>query len=186
VEVHGEEYPLKGLRRNIAMALLILVPVFQGCENGAEPRWTLFPAPVIWKDPGLDLTRRVPPDKRDTDVRVLYATTRAPVREGDPGHYSRSPGDVVRLGLAEVQLGEPEWGFDDLVESHRLGPSDSLLPARVINVTEFGSRGPGTAAEDAFVQAIDRQLASSATGEAVIYVPGYRATFEQVMVLMGG
>jgi esterase/lipase superfamily enzyme len=178
--------PLKGTHRHIALALLLLAPVLPGCGGGGESRWTLFPAPVIWRDPRLDLAHRVPPDNRDIDVRVFYATTRAPVREGEPGHYSRSPGDGARLGIADVRFGEPAWGFDDLVESHRLGPSDSLLPARVINVTKFGSRGPGTAAEDAFVQAIDRQLASSATGEAVIYVPGYRATFEQVMVLMGG
>jgi len=141
---------------------------------------------VIWQDQRLDLARRVPPEKRDTDVRVLYATTRSPVREGEPGHYSRQPGDAVRLGLAEVQLGEAAWGFDELVESHRVGPADALRPARVTNVTEFGSRAGGPAAEDAFVAAIERQLASRASGEAVIYVPGYRATFDQVMVLMGG
>jgi esterase/lipase superfamily enzyme len=168
------------------LALVLLVTLLQGCADGAEPRWTLFPAPVIWQDPSLDLARRVPAEKRDAYVSVLYATTRAPVREGEPGQYSRRPGDAVRLGLAEVRLGEAAWSFDQLVESHRTGPADDLRPARVMNVSEFGRRGEGSAAEDAFVAAIERQLASSGSGEAVIYVPGYRATFEQVMVLMGG
>ena len=61
--MHGEEYPLKVSRRNLALAPLLLVQLFQGCGNGAEPRWTLFPATVIWQDPRLDLTRRVPPEK---------------------------------------------------------------------------------------------------------------------------
>jgi len=176
-------------RRNIGLALLLLAflaAALQGCTDDAKPRWTLFPAPVIWQDPRLDLARRVPQDKRDRDVRVLYATTRAPVRAGDAGHYSRLSGGVVRLGLAEVRLGEPAWGFDELVESHQLTPSEDLRPAHVTSVTEFGGHGEGSAAEDAFVAAIERQLASSGSGEAVIYVPGYRATFEQVMVLMGG
>jgi esterase/lipase superfamily enzyme len=37
----------------------------------------------------------------------------------------------------------------------------------------------------AFIAAIDRQVQASRAGEAVIYVPGYRVTFDQVMVLMG-
>ena len=37
-----------------------------------------MPAPIIMKDPRLDFARRVSPEDRDTDVRVLYATTRAP------------------------------------------------------------------------------------------------------------
>ena len=41
------------------------------------------------------------------------------------------------------------------------------------------------AADRSFVAGIDRQVRTSRTGEAVIYVPGYRVTFDQVMVLMG-
>jgi hypothetical protein len=43
----------------------------------------------------------------------------------------------------------------------------------------------GGEADRAFIAAIDRQVLRSRTGEAVIYVPGYRVTFDQVMVLMG-
>ena len=43
----------------------------------------------------------------------------------------------------------------------------------------------GSDADRAFLAGIDRQLQTSRTGEAVIYVPGYRVTFDQVMVLMG-
>jgi esterase/lipase superfamily enzyme len=35
------------------------------------------------------------------------------------------------------------------------------------------------------VAAVDRQVQASSTGEAVIYVPGYRVTFDQVLVFMG-
>jgi esterase/lipase superfamily enzyme len=41
------------------------------------------------------------------------------------------------------------------------------------------------AADRAFVAAIDRQVQASSTGEAVIYVPGSRVTFDQVLVFMG-
>jgi esterase/lipase superfamily enzyme len=150
---------------------------------GRESSLTMFPAPILMKDPRLDFTRGVAPVNRNTDVRVLYATTRAPAPEGDPERYSRRPDDVVRLGVAQVQLGEPGWSFDDLVESDRNSRVDALRPARVTSVEEFGVRGSD--ADRAFIAGIDRQVQASRTGEAVIYVPGYRATFNQVMVLMG-
>jgi len=89
----------------------------------------------------------------------------------------------VRLGLAHVQLGEPGWTFEDLVESDRTSSVDALRPARVTSVEEFGVLGSD--ADRTFIEGIDRQVGSSRTGEAVIYVPGYRVTFDQVMVLMG-
>jgi hypothetical protein len=62
-------------------------------------------------------------------------------------------------------------------------------PARVAAVEEFGSVGPPGdelgPAEREFVAAIDRQVEGSPSGSAVIYVPGYRASFDQVMTLMG-
>jgi esterase/lipase superfamily enzyme len=54
----------------------------------------------------------------------------------------------------------------------------------VASVEEFGVMGGD--ADRAFIAAIDRQVRASSTGEAVIYVPGYRVTFDQVMVFMGG
>jgi esterase/lipase superfamily enzyme len=90
----------------------------------------------------------------------------------------------VRLGLAQVQLGEPEWSFDDLVHSDRVSRVDTPRPARVAAVEELGTMG-SESADAAFVAAIDRQVERSRTGEAVIYVPGYRATFDQVITLMG-
>lgn len=164
------------------LALGGLVGLLLGCDGG-ERGWTMFPAPVVVKDPRLDFTRFVAPEHRDTDVRVLYATTRSPAPEGFPERYSRDGGDAVRLGIAHVQLGEPAWSFADLVESDRTSRIDVLRPARVTSVEEFGVQG--TDADRAFVAAVDRQVQTSRTGEAVIYVPGYRVTFDQVMVLMG-
>jgi esterase/lipase superfamily enzyme len=116
-------------------------------------------------------------------VRVLYATTRAPAPAGARERYSSSAGDAVRLGLSEVELGEPGWSFTDLVVSDRVSSVDALRPARVTSVEEFGVMGSD--ADRAFVAAIDRQVIASPTGEAVIYVPGYRVTFDQMMVFMG-
>jgi esterase/lipase superfamily enzyme len=166
------------------VAVLALVTLLLGCRDDGERSWTMFPAPIVVKDARLDFTRVVAPERRDADVDVFYATTRAPAREGYPERYSQSRGDAVRFGLAHVELGAPGWSFADLVESDRNSGIDSLRPARVTSVEEFGVEGSDT--EAALVAGIDRQVQGSRSGEAVIYVPGYRVTFEQVMVLMGG
>src|SRR5262245_42813318 len=161
---------------------LALAALLAGCDSGDVAR-PMMPAPVIMKDPRLDFTRLVPAGDRTTDVRVLYATTRAPAPPGAPERYLASPGGAMRLGLAHVQLGEPGWSFADLVESDRTSSVATPRPARVTSVDEFGAMG--SEADQAFVAAIDRQLERSLTGEAVIYVPGYRVTFNQVIALMG-
>jgi esterase/lipase superfamily enzyme len=138
------------------------------------------------QDKRLDFSRLVPSDSRTTDVSVLFATTRAPAPPDAPERYTSRPGDAVRVGVAQVQLGEPNWSFDDLVKSDRTSRPEAPRPARVLAVDEFGVFGaPGSEAERQFVAAIDRQLETSPNRSVVIYVPGYRATFDQVMILMG-
>jgi esterase/lipase superfamily enzyme len=169
-------------RRAAILGVLAFASLLAGCDAGDVAR-PMMPAPIIMKDSRLDFTRLVAPENRTTDVRVLYATTRVPAPAGAPERYQRSRGGTVLLGLAHVQLGEPGWSFADLVESDRTSRIDVPRPARVTSIEQFGEMG--TEADRAFVAAIDRQVESSSTGEAVIYVPGYRTAFNQVITLMG-
>jgi esterase/lipase superfamily enzyme len=147
---------------------------------------TMIPSPIVMQDERLDFSRIVLPESRGTGVSVLFATTRAPAPAGASERYTRRVGDAVRVGVARVQLGEPEWSFDQLVESDRTSRPEAPRPARVVAVEEFGIFGaPGGEAERKFLAAIDRHIERSPSGSVVIYVPGYRATFDQVMVLMG-
>src|SRR5262245_7482047 len=146
----------------------------------------MIPTPIVMQDDRLDFSRSVPTESRGTQVNVLFATTRAPAPPEAPERYARRAGDAVRLGVARVQLGEPEWTFNDLVASDRTSRPEAPRPARVVAVEEFGVVGSaGSDPDRQFVAAIDRQLEHSPHGSVVIYVPGYRASFDQVMVLMG-
>jgi esterase/lipase superfamily enzyme len=146
----------------------------------------MVPTPIVMQDERLDFSRTVPPERRQTEVSVLYATTRAPAPPEAPERYARGTGDAMRLGVARVQLGEPAWSFDDLVKSDRTNDPETPRPARVAAVEEFGLYGaPGGDPERAFVAAIDRQVEQLPDRSVVIYIPGYRATFDQVMILMG-
>jgi esterase/lipase superfamily enzyme len=146
----------------------------------------MFPTPIVMQDERLDFSRNVLPERRRTEVSVLYATRRAPAAADAPERYARGAGDAVRVGIARVRLGEPGWSFDDLVKSDRTSSPETPRPARVVAVEELGTFGaPDGEAERAFIAAVDRQVAQVPDRSVVIYVPGYRATFDQVMILMG-
>lgn len=168
--------------RRVAL-LLALVTLIDGCRS-AEPRWTMFPAPIVMQDPRLDFTRFVAPENHTTVMEVLYATSRAPAPPDATERYLGRPGDQIRLGVARVQLGEPGWSFTDLVESDRTSTVETARPAGVASVEEYGAMGGP--ADETFIAAINRRVDASRRGQAVIYVPGYRVTFDEVMALMGG
>jgi esterase/lipase superfamily enzyme len=174
------------MRRLASMALLALAAVAVAASCARGPVRTMPASPIVIQDERLDFSRLVPPAERTTEMSVLFATTREPASPDAPEHFTRRAGDAMRLGVARVQLGKPEWSFDDLVESDRESRPDTPRPARVVAVDDFGVFGaPGGAAEREFIAAIDRQLATSRTGSVVFFVPGYRATFNDVMILMG-
>jgi len=167
-----------------AVAGLALAALSAACSQYVVRR--MVPTPIVMQDERLDFSRTVLPEHRGTEVSVLFATTRAPAPPGAPERYARGAGDAVRVGVARVQLGEPGWSFDDLVKSDRTSRPETPRPARVVSVEEFGAFGaPGGETERAFVAAIDRQVEQVPDRSVVIYVPGYRATFDQVMILMG-
>src|SRR5262245_36295151 len=66
--------------------------------------------------------------------------------------------------------------------SDQTSANATLRLARLTAIEEFGVMGGD--ADRAFVAAIDPQVLTSPTGEAVIYVPGYQVTFDQVVVFM--
>ena len=146
----------------------------------------MMPSPIVMQDERLDFARIVQPENRRTEVSVLFATTRVPAPPESAERFTRNATNAVRLGVAEVQLGEPGWSFDELSKSDRTSGLEGQRPARVVAVKEFGIVGgsEGDANRD-FIAAVDRQVATSLSGSVVIYVPGYRTTFDQVMVLMG-
>jgi len=172
------------ISRRAAVAALSFGILLLSCSGNIVR--TMVPSPIVMQDERLDFSRLVPSDSRTTDVDVLFATTRAPAPPDAPERYTSRPGDAVRVGVAQVQLGEPNWSFDDLVESDRTSRPEAPRPARVVAVEEFGIFGaPGNEAERQFIAAVDRQLETSPNRSVVIYVPGFRATFDQVMILMG-
>lgn len=167
--------------------LAVLIMLFLTVTGCAAPTPHMIPTPVAYKHPSVDLLPALRPELRTTEVPVFYATTRAPVAAGDPGHYRDAAGDGVRLGVASVRLGEPGWTWDQLVASDATDTLKNPRPGQVESVREFGLLGTEgeSAAERAFIAQIDQRLARGNNQELVFYVHGYKVFFDEVTVMMG-
>jgi esterase/lipase superfamily enzyme len=149
----------------------------------SEPQ--LMPTPVMFKDPRLDFAKRIPVELRSTRLPVFYATSRAPAASGKPGHYINAEADGTRVGIARVRLGEPGWTWDDLVASDRTNTFDRGRPGAVESVEEIGELANSGEAKQRFLAALDSQLGQARNREIVLYIHGYRVTFDDVAVQMG-
>jgi esterase/lipase superfamily enzyme len=157
-----------------------------GCATTGAPH--MAPTPVLYKIEGIDLESHLPSALRTTKVPVFYATTRAPAREGEAGHYRDAHDDGLRLGVAQVALGEPGWGWRELVVSDRTSTIEKARPGRVERTDEFGAvrrEDELSDAERVFIERINARLAEVLNPEIVVYIHGYKVTFDEVSVLMG-
>ena len=146
----------------------------------------LAPTPAVIKDPRLDFAKNLQPALRSTQVPVFFATTRQPT--DGPEHFGNAQAEGVLLGVASVRLGEPDWSWQQLLASDLASTVDEPRPGAVELVQVAGQAGRGDALSDAdrtFIAQIDAQLARTANPSVVLYVHGYRVTFDEVAVQMG-
>jgi esterase/lipase superfamily enzyme len=146
----------------------------------------LVPTPAVVKDPRLNFERHLQPELRSTQLPVFFATTRQ--RTDGPGHFGNEQAEGVALGVATVRLGEPGWSWEQLVASDLASDVKRPRPGAVEAVEVLGPAGQGEvlgAADRAFVERIDAQLARTNNPAVVLYVHGYRVAFDEVAVQMG-
>ena len=148
---HRARRLLGNIRLNLGLSALLVY--LGGC---ATPQPHLMATPTIYKDERLDFITRLPPHLRATELPVFYATTRAPVKPGDSGHYSDNPGDQLRLGIAEVRLGEAGWTFDQLAASDWTSGGAEPRPGTVERIDELGPVPREQAMSDVERQMVER------------------------------
>jgi esterase/lipase superfamily enzyme len=158
-------------------ALVLLLALGSLCGCATEPD-ILMATPLMYRDERLNIFAQLPERHRNTNAEVFYATRRAPVPQGEPGHYGKDPSESVRLGVSQIELGEPGWTFEQLVDSDRTSSVEHPRPGRVLGVSEFASEGD-------FIAAIDAHIAGSNNKAVAVYVHGYRVAFDEVEVMMG-
>jgi esterase/lipase superfamily enzyme len=162
---------------------LLLALTLAGCAP-VVPH--LVPTPAVLKDPRIDFERTLPKELRSTELPVFFATTRKPV--DGPEHFGNASADGVALGVATVRLGEPGWTWQQLLASDQASSVLEPRPGAVELVQTMGMAGRDetlTQADRDFIANIDAQLTRTNNRSVVLYVHGYRVTFDEVAVQMG-
>ncbi len=159
--------------------LLAAIGLLGGCSSPVR----LMPAPTLFTS-GDPVTFAAGADVSwDPTIEILYATNRLAVGPPDARHYSRMPGNQLRLGVATLEVGDGTRTADELrtmstsaAEGER--PTITLRSTREMAVLEDGAQAPGPDAAEffAFVDALVRR---GSNRDLLIYMHGANTSFER-------
>ena len=179
---------------------LVLFAITVGCASPPVDQIDLMPAPDVYGDGVLNPLPETNPFDRIPYDGILFATDRSPATEEDPEQYYRNDrGQVVRLGLAEIQFGKREFTWEFARRVSMLKSRSDEYPVKILNVEEWGYMGSSIPywfdtsliSEDErvpeatakFAGAINEQLAVSKKKHVYIYVHGYKVVYENPVLV---
>ncbi|QSP94930.1 alpha/beta hydrolase [Marinobacter salinisoli] len=182
-------------QRFLRYALVVLLSqLVVACAQKPVGQLELMPPPDVYGD---GLFNPLPKSNPFLDIPydgILYATDRQPAGpDDDELFYRNERGQVLRLGYAEIQMGEGDLTWEQAREVSLLKARTEEFPVKIRDVTEWGivtetipfwadADLPEEApmppdAVDQFAAAINAQLANSASKDIYLYTHGYLVTF---------
>jgi esterase/lipase superfamily enzyme len=166
----------------------------------------MMPTPVLYTGTNpRPLFVGLPIDERRPPLDLLYITDRAPAEEGDGIRYTAERSRSMAFGSALIEFGD-DVGWDVLVRESttaeraaplqlKLGPTTEIgrfpaIPYEVAVGPDGVRRLPATVeayrtAKQQLQAEIARRLAVAPRKEVVLFVHGYRASFESAALTMG-
>ena len=186
-------------RRGTA-AVLTVTLLLSACASAPIDQIELMPAPDVYGEGLLNPLPDQNPFESIPYKGILYATDRAPATDEDKeNYYVNDRGQVLRVGVAGVQLGDNQTDWQRAREVSLMKSRPGKYPLKVQSVEEWGvltgtvpfwvdlSLVPdGIQTDDAtekFADAINAQLARSKNKHVYIYVHGYRVVFENPLLI---
>ncbi len=180
--------------------VLSVTSILSACASAPVDQIELMPAPDVYGDGLLNPLPETNPFDRIPYDGILFATDRSPATEEDPEKYYRNDrGQVLRLGLAEIQFGKKEFTWEFARNISMLKTRNEEYPVKISNVDEWGimdstipywfdvsvigadERPPDATAR--FGDAIDAQLAASKKKHVYVYVHGYKVVYENPVLV---
>jgi hypothetical protein len=185
--------PFESMKLGGALLSLTILLILGACTDGGDYRINMMPSPEVYEEGTVDpFIGAVPIDEFPYDG-MLYATDRKPATDGANQHYYLNErGNVLRLGIAQVELARHDVTWQDARRVSILKSSGKDFPIRISKVSEFGVldrtatefmppeevREVSRPANEAFAEKVNAKLARSRRKDVYIYVHGYRAIFE--------
>jgi esterase/lipase superfamily enzyme len=191
---------MRSLITSLQLASLVVVGIMAGCSSAPVDRIDLMPAPEVYGDGLLNPLPETNPFERIPYDGILFATDRAPATKEDPELYYRNDrGQVLRLGLAEIQFGKKEFQWEFARQVSMLKSRTIEFPVKISKVDEWGIMGSSVPywfdmsliseedtppdVTDKFAEAINAQLAESKKKHVYIYVHGYKVVYENPVLV---
>ena len=185
---------------NKMLTVALAAAVLTACASEPINEIQLMPAPDVYGDGLLNPLPDTNPFDRIPYDGILFATDRSPATEQDREQYYRNDrGQVVRLGLAEIQFGKKEFTWEFARSISMLKSRSEEYPIKITNADEWGimdSTMPywfdvslisedelPADATDRFADAINEQLAVSKKKHVYIYVHGYKVVYENPVLV---
>jgi esterase/lipase superfamily enzyme len=180
------------------LVCLIVCALLTGCASPPAGRSELMPAPAVFEDGGFDPFAQLPPQARQLETEILFATDRDPAGRDDlESHYASRRGYLVRVGRAQISHGD---GKLDWQSARRLSLAAKRKPPYLLQVEQVEEIGilpdsaspftdPGLlpadreAAPAAFAAAVNEKLARSQQRDIVVYVHGFKVPFENPLLV---
>lgn len=187
-------------RSLLILSFLLLLSLLPSCSRMPVTQVELMPAPEVYGDGLLNPLPQSSPLDGFPYNGILFATDRSPASEEDPQTYYRNErGNVVRLGLAEIQFGPKEFSWEFARKVSMLRSRTEKFPVSIKGVKEWGIMANSKPnwlnfdqidegkippdSTDRFVEAINAKLAISAKKHVYIYVHGYRVVYEHPILV---
>jgi pimeloyl-ACP methyl ester carboxylesterase len=185
---------------NKMLTMALAAALLTACASKPIDEIQLMPAPDVYGDGMLNPLPDTNPFDRIPYDGILFATDRSPATEQDREQYYRNDrGQVVRLGLAEIQFGKKEFTWEFARSISMLKSRSEEYPIKITNADEWGimdSTMPywfdvslisedelPADATDRFADAINEQLAVSKKKHVYIYVHGYKVVYENPVLV---
>lgn len=187
-------------RQVCRVRLLLCVATLVGCATGPY-QIDLMPAPEAYDEELTPFSDRSPLAKA-AHPGMLYATDRSPLAADEPEDprerfYANERGHLVRLGVADVKLGEGQFTWEEARRISLAKNRTERYPLKVTGVQEFGildrsvhelesaavRESISSAASGAFTEAINTRLARSNQKDVFVYVHGYFVLFDNPVLV---
>jgi esterase/lipase superfamily enzyme len=188
------------MARSVLPAVILVAGLAAGCQQ------ELMPTPNLYAGASSDPFDKVPPALQSNCVDVVYATDRAPIRDGHGLRYGYDRSKSLGFGVCTVEIGR-NLSWSELVRESRTSSRSRGLPLSVRAIEETG-RYPSVPdliglAKDAEVERpafvaerseadrklmtlLSQRLARTPCSEAYIYIHGFNNTFEDAAFVMAG
>lgn len=172
--------------------LTILATVTVGALSGCASHkiLTLMPTPVLYRDSGIDPFVHLAPEHQTTTTRVFYATNRKPVSTSGDTRYSNDLDKILHLGTANVRIGDPSTDWETLTRHSLAGEAVTAVPLRLETTSELAvmagtppAKHSLSTGQQAFVNAINEELAVAVDKEIMLYVHGTKVDFYNAAVM---